>query len=325
MKKFLTLLLAIVFVLSIAACTKTADPNATVLADTDHEIWAAMGNYLLADGTPNGWADKDAALYEKSALKAISLNDVKAISEELFTTLSAKEIKCLYTIDLLFGTNDANWSSRCMIDGKLYNANGSYAFKITQCSSDVDGDTKVYSVDQWISDPKTAYAESLTPKTVFYPTWQEAKDENGFAWDQNPVVIGGAGLYTVVIAQYKNASAAGQPGYGVAMILKEAKEGIAYEEIKTWVPGDHTYGVIGVGGDWDHDVAMTAGENNTWTAEVTLTEGNEFKVRADGAWDNSWGSDGFNGANFKAETAGEYVVTITFDGDGNGTASFAAK
>ena len=322
MKKVLTLLLAAVLILSFAACTqKPAEP----LADTSHELWVAHGQFLLADGTQNGWNGKDASLYEKSALKAIALEDVKAISAELYDALSAKEVKYLYTTDLIFGTNDATWSSNCLIDGVLYKANGSYCFKIAQCDSEVDGDKKVFSEAQWISDPHTAYAESLTPKTVFYPVWQEEKDANGFAWDSNPVVIGGPGLYTLVIAQYKNASAAGQPGYGVGLVLKEKKEGIAYEEIKTWVAADHTYGIIGdfEGNSWDHDfAAMTSAGDNKWTAEVELKAGKEFKVRADGAWDNSWGKDG---GNMTVEADGTYVVTIEFDAQGNGTVTAAAK
>lgn len=321
MKKLLTIVLALAMVLAFTAC------GAKPLADETHEMWVAHGQYLLADGTQNGWNGKDNAVYEKSALTAISLKDVKAISADLYKTLSGKEVKYLYTIDLTFGTNDAGWSSRFLKDGALYSANGSYCFKIAQCTSDVDGDTKVYAEEQWISDPKTAYVEALTPDTVFYPTWQEEKDDFGFSWADNPVVIGGAGTYTLVIAQYKNASAAGQPGFGVGLVLKEAKDGIAYEKIETWVAGDHTYGVIGSfeGSGWGTDVPMTTTDNLKWTATVTLAEGDEFKVRADGKWDNSWGSDGFNGANFKCEAAGEYVVTIVFNAAGNGTVTVAAK
>ena len=330
MKRLIALLLALVFVLAfVTACgeTKPAETGAagadtTVLEDKENELWVAHGQYLLADGTENAWNGKDAELYEKSALKAISMKDAQDISADLYTALAGKEVKYLYTIDLIFGTNDAGWTSNFLKDGVLYKANGSYCFKIAQCTSEVDGDTKVYSEMQWISDPKTAYVEALTPDTVFYPVWQEEADEYGFSWASNPVVTGGAGLYTLVIAQYKNASAAGQPGFGVGLILKEAKEGNAYEEIKTWVPGDHTYGVIGSFNEWGADVAMEEAGDNKWTAEVELTEGAEFKVRADGAWDFSWG-DGAD--NCKVEAAGTYVVTIEFDADGNGTVTFAAK
>ena len=306
MKKVLAIVLALVMVLSFAAC------GAKALADDTHEAWVAHGQYLLADGTENSWNGKSSELYEKSALKAISLKDVKKIDQALYDALSKKDVKYLYTIDLVFGTNDAGWTTNFLKDGKLYKANGSYAFKVAQCTAEVDGSNKVYAEDQWISDPKTAYAESLTPDTLFYPAWQEEPDENGFDWSQNPVCIGGAGLYTLVIAQYTNASAPGAPGYGVALILKEAKEGIPY--VEGFVPADHTYGIIGSfeGSGWNSDVAMEAAGENSWTGEVTLKAGDEFKVRADGAWNDSWG-DGEG--NLVAEADGTYVVTITFDGD----------
>ena len=226
MKKLLIALLAVMMVLSMAACAKKAEP----LADKDHAAWVIHGQMLLEDGTENGWNGKDAALYEKSALTAIALDDVKKIDNDLYKALSGKDIKYLYKIDVIFGTNDAGWTSGFLRDGKLGQANGSYCFKIAQCSVDQDGDAKIYAEDQWISDPKTAYAESLTPATLFMPVWQEEEDENGFSWASNPVVIGGAGKYTLVIAQYNNASAPDKPGFGIGLVLKEAKDGIAYEE-----------------------------------------------------------------------------------------------
>ena len=314
MKKIITILLVAAMVLVLAACAGTSK---VVLEDKTHELWVAHGQYLLADGTQNGWGGKDNAVYEKSALKAIALEDVKDISNDLYTALSKKEVKYLYTIDIIVGTNDAGWNCKFVKDGKVYVANGSYAVKIAQCTSDVDGDTKVYAEAQWISDPHTAYVESLTPATIFYPTWQEEKDENGFTWADNPVVTGGAGLYTLVVAQYKNASAAGQPGFGVGLVLKQAKDGIAYEEAKA----EHTYGVVGSFNEWNNDVAMTKVNDTTWQAEVTLAAGDELKVRADGDWADNWGD---NGENFKIAEAGTYVVTLTFT-DGVGTATVTKK
>ena len=211
-------------------------------------------------------------------------------------------------------------------DGKLYRANGSYAFKVAQCTVDVDGDNKVYAEDQWISDPKTAYAESLTPATMFMPIWQEEPDEYGFSWASNPVVIGGPGLYTLVIAQYANASSPENPGYGIGLVLKEAKDGIDYEEVLEYVPADHTYGIVGSfeGSNWGEgeDVAMEAAGDNVWTGEVELKAGDEFKVRADADWTYSWGDA--SGENLKCEADGTYVVTITF-ADGAATVEAAAK
>lgn len=330
MKKLFVALLAVVMMFSLIACggqggTKPQDEPTTPaapLVDEGHAAWVAHGQFLLADGTENAWNGKDTALYEASALKAIAVEDVKAIDNDLYTALSGKDIKYLYTIDLLFGTNDAGWTTNFLKDGKLYRANGSYAFKIAQCTVDVDGDNKVYAEDQWISDPKTAHAESLTPATLFMPVWQEEADENGFSWASNPVVTGGAGLYTLVIAQYNNASSPEQAGYGIGLVLKEAKDGQAYEEILEYVPADHTYGIIGGFNEWGSDVAMTDNGDGSWTGEVELTAGTEFKVRADGAWDYSWGAE--DGSNLVAEADGTYVVTITFDG-ANGTVNVTAK
>jgi len=327
MKKIVVALLAFAMLFSLAACGGNGGSKAAApLADDGHAAWVAHGQYLLADGTENGWNGKDTAVYEASALKAIALEDVKAIDNDLYTTLSGKDVKYLYTIDLLFGTNDAGWDTNFLKDGKLYKANGSYAFKIAQCTVDVDGDNKVYAEDQWISDPKTAHAESLTPATMFMPVWQEEADENGFSWASNPVVIGGAGLYTLVIAQYNNASSPEQAGFGIGLVLKEAKEGIAYEEVVEFVPADHTYGIVGSfeGSNWGEgaDVPMESDEANSWSAEIELKAGDEFKVRADGAWDNSWGGD--EGANLVCEADGTYIVTITFDG-ANATVSVDAE
>ena len=300
MKKVLVFLLAAAMVLSLTACS---GGSSSPLKDEGHAAWVTHGQFLLADGTENSWNGKATELYEKSALEAIALKDVKAISEDLYKALEGKDVKYLYKTELIFGTNDAGWTTNFLKDGKLYRANGSYAFKIAQCTVDVDGDNKVYAEDQWISDPKTAYAESLTPDTVWYPIWQEEPDEYGFSWASNPVVTGGSGVYTLVIAQYNSVSAAGNPGYGVGLVLKEAKDGIAYEEILEYVPADHTYGIIGGFNDWNGDVAMEKTADNTWVGEVELTAGTEFKVRADGAWDYSWG----NGAdNLVAEEDGTY-------------------
>ena len=349
MKKVFAILLVALMVISLVACAKTEpepapeptvteapapepepepepEPVAEPLVDPNHELWCAHGQFLLADGTQNGWNGKDSALYEASALTAITLEDVKAISEDVYNALAAKEVKYLYAIDLIFGTNDAGWTTNCLINGKLFKANGSYAFKIAQCTVDMDGDNKVYAEDQWIHDPKTAHSESLTPDTLFVPVWQEEADENGFSWASNPAVIGGAGLYTLIIAQYKNGSTPDQAGYGIALVLKEAKEGIAYEEILEWVAADHTYGIVGSfeASGWadGKDIAMEADGENTWKGEVELKAGDEFKVRADGKWDFSWGAE--DGSNCKAEADGTYIVTITF-ADGKGVVTFEPK
>ncbi len=92
---------------------------------------------------------------------------------------------------------------------------------------------------------------------------------------------------------------------------------------------DHTWGVIGVNGAWNpgDDKAMTI-ENGWAVATVTFNADNsEFKVRADGNWDISYGvSDealttdgepfavGYNAGNLVMPTAGTYDIYFTVNG-----------
>lgn len=91
---------------------------------------------------------------------------------------------------------------------------------------------------------------------------------------------------------------------------------------------DHTWGVIGLGGNWDSDIAMTV--SNGWAvATFDAAANDEFKVRADGGWDNSYGVvdnsnlpvDGtefdaiWNKGNLKVTEAGNYTLSFTVNGE----------
>ncbi|MCR4825068.1 MAG: hypothetical protein K5849_06915 [Bacteroidales bacterium] len=77
------------------------------------------------------------------------------------------------------------------------------------------------------------------------------------------------------------------------------------------------FGLIGVGGDWDHDIYMTLSDGK-WVSPATAIEG-EFKIRRNAAWDENYGGTFAEldkpfeavagGSNIKLE-AGEYVVTF---------------
>ena len=48
------------------------------------------------------------------------------------------------------------------------------------------------------------------------------------------------------------------------------------------------WGIIGVGGDWENDIAMTE-DGGIWTGYATLTADDSWKVRKDAAWDENFG------------------------------------
>lgn len=95
--------------------------------------------------------------------------------------------------------------------------------------------------------------------------------------------------------------------------------------------GEHTYGLIGSFNEWAADVTMEVVDG--WAVGTIELEANaEFKVRLDGAWDDSYGFvateemaefpvDGtqfaatYNGGNLKVAEAGTYEVSFTVDGE----------
>ena len=320
MKKFLLFAVAFVMMFALVAC---GEGNDKPLEDADH-TFVAHGNYQLIkeDGSyvANGWNGKEAGLYELSALEATSIKAISEVSKELGTALEGKNVKYLYMLDVVLGANDAGWTTNCIKDGKVYVANGSYAIKAAACLYE-EAD-EVYAEDQWIPDPHTAYAESLTPATLFMPAWQEAADENGFSWSSNPVCIGGAGVYTFVVAQY-NASE-GAPGYGLALVKKSAITENAQEYVEYVAPETHTYSLIGAfdGHNWDFDLDLVAYEG-FYSVDVALKANDEVKVRLDHDWTTSWGNA--DGSNVKIVEDGTYVVTIKFDGEGNGALTVVKK
>lgn len=96
------------------------------------------------------------------------------------------------------------------------------------------------------------------------------------------------------------------------------------------VLGDHSWGLIGVNGDWENDIEMTVA-GGVATATVELPANGEFKVRADKGWDINYGfnsEDGslapvdgtqfaanFNGGNIKVADAGTYEVVLSIEGE----------
>lgn len=303
----------------LASCSNKEDEK--ILSDSEY-VWVTHGQFLLGDGkTVNGWNNKTNELYEQSTMTATSLSAVKSLSEDVYNALKKKTVVALYTIDVVLGVNDANWSSNCLKDGVLYQANGSYCLKAAQCtkSSELDDDSKpvtVYSESQWIPDPKTAHAENLTPSTLFMPNWAETADENGFSWASNPVCIGGSGKYTLIAAKYSTVSSASEAGFGLGLVKKEdiASDYGEYTKVVKYVVTDHTYGVVGkikgvdCWGDGQDTPMVASSDGKSYSATLDLDAGDAVKVRADGEWVYSWGTA--DGSDIAISEAGTYEVKI---------------
>lgn len=188
------------------------DPIA-LAGKTMHVVGA---NALKVDGQ---WVDNKWEPTAENEMKAISLADVKALDKDLYKNLKDKEITGLYYGEVGFGVKEVGWTKDAMKDGEKITVDGSYTIKCIRAV--YEEEDKTYLNDQWISDPKTAHAEALTDN-LFIATWQEEADENGFSWSSDPICLGEAGTYGVVLAQYKDASAPTVPGFGIGLVLLEA-------------------------------------------------------------------------------------------------------
>ena len=325
-KKILTGVLGLFLVLGLAACGGSKVDEKKVLEDPEHNCWALHGNFILSDGeTVNGWNGKDNDLYEASKMTATSLGDLKAADEAAYKAFVKAGVKYLYKYEgAQFGVNDAGWTANFLNDkGVKYKANGSYVFKAVQL--DYDAEEEVYAESLWIPDPHKAHGECVTGN-MFFPVWQETKDDRGFSWSDNPVVTGGAGKYTIYVAQYKRASSADAAGFGFALIKTQAATGgQEYVEVPEFVPANHTYGLIGLGGNWATDSDALVGEGSgPYVVTRDFAADDTFKVRADGGWDYNWGFadatapegviENANG-NIKIKVAGRYQVSLSFKGE----------
>ena len=319
MKKIIKYALATSCVFALGSCGYSDE----VLADNDHYAWVVAGNNEIkvnGEWVANAWNGTD-----DNHLTATSLKEVAAVSEDVAAALKTKSLKALYMGDVRLGVTAANWGTNAMHqDGSLWTYDGSYAIKAIQV--DYDEEDETYLSSQWISDPKTAYVESLTPDTLFYPSWTEASDMNGFNWGQNPVCIGGAGVYKFIIAQYTNASAEGAPGFGAALVKLEEAEGVAPTKIETPFADLSTanVGVIGAFNGWASDIIKLTYQDGALVGSLAIEAGTEFKVRANDAWDASWGSASLvssanfedAGGNIKCVTSGTYNFKVVISATG---------
>lgn len=254
-------------------------------------------------------------------MKDATLEEVSKLDAEVGALLAKRNLKYLYVAEgLEIGTSDAGWKANFKtVGGEIKVANGSYTVKALRCTYDEEDET--YINDQWISDPKTAHVEALN-ENIFYPTWQEEADEDGFAWDQNPVCRGGAGVYTFVVAQYKEASSAEVCGFGAALIKTAELEGVPYEEKFEF---DH-YKLVGSINGWNIDdpaEELVLGENGVNYHFVADDEFQVVQAEADGkgTWVGQMNADFVEeapegafelaeGQNIKCLVEGDYNVSV---------------
>lgn len=317
MKKLMILALGLAAA-GLAACGEKPTPTSNSVPDkySDKVLAISEGSVHAVGGyTADNWKAK-----EENKMTATSIKAVSELSTSVADKLLEKQLDYLYMKEITVGVEENGGTEKCKKDGKIYIASQSYCVKALQATYDSEEET--YIAGQWISDPKTAHAEALN-ENIFFPTWTEEADEDGFAWNMNPVVIGGAGTYVQVVAKYKAISAPDVAGYGFAMIKKSAAaEGTAQKFEEYVAPSTDTYGLVGTMTGWadGSDIPLDL-KGEIYTVRTAIDKEAEFKIRMNGLWATQFNAANLDktvgaGANFSGtdniicDVAGDYIIKL---------------
>ena len=180
MKKLLFSLFALLCcTVVLASCGKDQKPEVPTSKYTYHAVGGFEGSWKpLAE----------------NKMELATVAQVKEVNAELGSAVEKLGKVTIAMAEVELGTAAAGWDSKAMINDKVMVLDGSRTVKVIRAT--YDAEDELFTTDQWISDPKTGHCESLTPSTLWFPAWQEAKDDNGFSWSDNPCCIGKAGVYT---------------------------------------------------------------------------------------------------------------------------------
>ena len=211
MKKLLTVAMGAILLCGVAGCGPKYDKTVLAFAGDDAgKTFHVAGGWGGVDGV---WAPKD-----ETKMTATSVAEVAKLDKALAKKLSQKtNLKYLYVgeVDL---SGECTWKAKALVNGEVKEFDANHTVKAIRAKYD-EAD-KAYIVDQWVTDPHTAHAEALTDN-LFIPTWQEAADEKGFEWSQNPVCTDeGNAKYTLVVAQYDAVSSPEVCGFGLGLVKK---------------------------------------------------------------------------------------------------------
>jgi len=175
MKKLIGLFATLLLSISLAACG-----GGTVLADANHDYYAT-GNFA-------GWGDATSKPEQK--MEAVALNDsrIGQVRNQL------NDATAIYVLEIELPAGAAGWDVTYTISGTEKKYDGNLTVKVIQTMTGDD------IPNYWAQNPESGRVTMLTPTTLYIPPFVEENVNGAGTWNDNPVVIGGPGKYTLVFA-----------------------------------------------------------------------------------------------------------------------------
>ena len=226
MKKIFKTLFSLLVVLGLVsvavACEKTEEQSKEPTSGEQEEVKpnpTEGKEYYVVGGYYDDWNTYS----DSNKMTRIT---VDALDASLKSLLADKNVDAILKYEGRVFNVGPTWTANANIDGEVVTMNGGYTMKVVRAVYDAEDDNTF--VDAWVPDPKTAAVQNLTPDTLYMPKWVEtpAAGEEGLGtWADNPVVIGGAGEYTVYFIEYSGTNSLESPKYAMAVIkTKELEE-----------------------------------------------------------------------------------------------------
>lgn len=199
---------------------EATEPEATTPEATEPQVQPKEEkSYYIVGGLLGDWNDYTDA----NKMTEITVEELDpSLREKLDST---REIFGIYKFEGRKFTVGAGYTKPAVKDDEPITLDGGFSFKVVHAFYDEEDGNMI--PQQWNPGPGASHVENLTPDTVFMPKWVEtpAKGEEYLgAWNDDPLVISGSGIYTVYFIDYVGPNSAEVAKYAVALIKTEALE-----------------------------------------------------------------------------------------------------
>lgn len=193
-------------VLTLEATLTIKEKEKTPVIDEDF-------SYHVVGGYYSDWSDYT----DSNKMTKISYNDFITRFPEYAASITndLADINGIYVLEERMFGEKHEWSSYVENNYDKKEYDGGYTLKVVKTK--YDEYDEVTFVDTWNPDPKMSHVANMSPDTLYIPEWTEVSNGYG-AWSDNPLVLNGEGLYTIIFVDFGRKSTPDQAGYALGVI-----------------------------------------------------------------------------------------------------------